>query len=247
MKKICTKCNNEKETSEFHKSKDGKFGVRAICKECLRACDRLFYEKNKEIIKPVKNKKQKIYYSNNKEKIKKYSISYYHKNKILKGRPKKVEKTKIIKLKAPTKTRSEIWKNYYINNKERLKTIRQLPEEKIKRNIYKFVSRALNKTNKSARTIELLGLSIDEYREYLECLFTDKMTWGNYGKYWHIDHVVPLSTFNLNNLEEQKKAFNFRNTRPLEAKENIRKGNRCTASIFDLINKNYVLNLSLER
>jgi len=32
--KICTKCNIEKEITEFYSEKSGKFGVKALCKEC---------------------------------------------------------------------------------------------------------------------------------------------------------------------------------------------------------------------
>lgn len=32
--KICSKCKIEKESSEFHKNKNGKFGVHSICKNC---------------------------------------------------------------------------------------------------------------------------------------------------------------------------------------------------------------------
>lgn len=43
---------------------------------------------------------------------------------------------------------------------------------------------------------------------------------------WHIDHVMPLSKFDLNNPEEVKKAFTPENHQWLTAKENIRKGNK---------------------
>ena len=43
---------------------------------------------------------------------------------------------------------------------------------------------------------------------------------------WHIDHVFPLSKFDLNNPEEVKKAFAPENHQWLTAKENIRKGNK---------------------
>lgn len=36
MKKTCSKCNKEKQLSEFHKEKKGKLGVRAECKECAK-------------------------------------------------------------------------------------------------------------------------------------------------------------------------------------------------------------------
>ena len=34
--KTCTKCGEEKELTEFHKDKDGKYGVKSRCKECIR-------------------------------------------------------------------------------------------------------------------------------------------------------------------------------------------------------------------
>lgn len=43
---------------------------------------------------------------------------------------------------------------------------------------------------------------------------------------WHIDHIIPLVRFNLNNLEEIKKAFAPNNLQWLPALENIRKKDR---------------------
>ena len=48
----------------------------------------------------------------------------------------------------------------------------------------------------------------------------------NYGKIWHIDHVIPISKFDLNNNEEQLVAFNWRNTMPLSSRENLSKNNK---------------------
>jgi hypothetical protein len=50
----------------------------------------------------------------------------------------------------------------------------------------------------------------------------------NHGKEWHIDHVIPISKFDLNNQEEQILAFNWRNTMPLSCKENLSKNNKIT-------------------
>ena len=38
------------------------------------------------------------------------------------------------------------------------------------------------------------------------------------------DHVRPCSLFDLTDLEEQKKCFNFKNLQPLWAEENLSKG-----------------------
>ena len=52
------------------------------------------------------------------------------------------------------------------------------------------------------------------------------MSFENYGKLWHIDHVIPCSFFKLDNLNEQKKCFHWSNLRPLYAKKNLEKSNK---------------------
>jgi len=59
-KKVCTKCNIEKDLSFFPKDKNRKDGYYVTCKSCRK----LKYESNKEIIKD----KSKKYYHINKEK-----------------------------------------------------------------------------------------------------------------------------------------------------------------------------------
>ena len=61
------------------------------------------------------------------------------------------------------------------------------------------------------------------------------MAWDNYGgrtedprKTWHIDHIIPHSSFNYISLEdtEFQKCWALENLRPLEKIENMKKGNR---------------------
>ena len=46
--KICTKCKNQKELTEFGKSKYSKEGHKIYCKECSRADQKKYRDKNKE-------------------------------------------------------------------------------------------------------------------------------------------------------------------------------------------------------
>lgn len=50
--KICSKCNIEKEISNFHKQLKGKFGVTSICKDC----DKQYYLSNKNNILKINKK-----------------------------------------------------------------------------------------------------------------------------------------------------------------------------------------------
>jgi hypothetical protein len=83
---------------------------------------------------------------------------------------------------------------------------------------------------KSKKTIEYLGCNAEQYFDWLSCSFIDGLCFENHGKEWHIDHVIPLSQFNLENEEEQLIAFNWRNTMPLSCRENLKKNNKIIKS-----------------
>jgi hypothetical protein len=74
MKKICSKCNEEKELSEFHKKKNMKDGHRNECKECVKGIqkkykeDPKFIKKEKSMIK-IDMKTKKMRYSKEKKNI----------------------------------------------------------------------------------------------------------------------------------------------------------------------------------
>jgi len=107
-------------------------------------------------------------------------------------------------------------KNWRDNDLEELK-------RKIRSNILRYIK------NKNKRTMEYLGCSREEYMKWLMSNNND-YTYENHGKEWHIDHVIPLSKFNINDEEEQLIAFNWRNTMPLSCKENLKKNNKIIKS-----------------
>lgn len=49
------------------------------------------------------------------------------------------------------------------------------------------------------------------------------MNWDNYAEYWHIDHTIPLTFFDLTSVEQQRICFNWTNLRPLEKNLNMSK------------------------
>lgn len=62
MNKTCSKCGEMKPLDEFYKSKDGKYGRRAICKKCF-------------------GKQSKKHTQEHPEKYRKYALKYYYKNR----------------------------------------------------------------------------------------------------------------------------------------------------------------------
>lgn len=81
---------------------------------------------------------------------------------------------------------------------------------------------ALKGLNKSQTTQELIGCSIEQLKAHLESQFEPWMNWDNYGKYgWHIDHIIPISKFDLTDAEQLKAACNFKNLKPIHWRANI--------------------------
>lgn len=85
--------------------------------------------------------------------------------------------------------------------------------------IYKCLTRY---SRKCKSTVEYIGCDVDTLVKWLEYQFDEGMTWENYGKVWTIDHVIPLSKFDLTNEKNQKVAFNWSNMHP--SKDNFCKG-----------------------
>lgn len=76
--------------------------------------------------------------------------------------------------------------------------------------------------NKVFSSTKLLGCNLDFFRKHIESQFSSKMNWGNYGRVWHLDHIIPCAKFDLTKDNELRKCFHYNNYRPLLAKKNIR-------------------------
>lgn len=77
---------------------------------------------------------------------------------------------------------------------------------------------------------EMVGYSADQLRLHLERQFLRGMSWENYGAAWHIDHILPLSSFVIDGPDsaELKAAWALTNLRPLWSPDNRAKGARRT-------------------
>ena len=99
-----------------------------------------------------------------------------------------------------------------IENKKRDKTTRQLRGH----------IRLASKTGMvRPHLLEVLGCTIDEFHAYIESLWTEGMSWDNYGYYgWHYDHIKPCASFDRDDPEDLNKCFHYTNYQPLWRKDN---------------------------
>ncbi len=225
--KKCKKCLLEKDINVFSNNKRNKDGKETKCKECiniknkenkekLRESQRRWREKNPDY---MKNYGQS-------DKIKEYQKEYYkeHKEEYIK---RKQEWRK----NNPEASKEER-KNYIENNREKVnkyhsnwkkeKRVKDVTY-KLKENMSRRIRYELNtllKGKKTQRTFEYLGCSIEELKTYLESKFIENMSWDNYGKAWHIDHIIPCNAWDFSNEFENKCCWNYRNLQPLNSTEN---------------------------
>lgn len=100
------------------------------------------------------------------------------------------------------------------------------PEFKIACNLRKKLWRLLKRQCKCQNVddvVRFVGCKPDQFKGWIESQFDASMTWDNYGTMWSIDHVIPCSSINLEDDEQQIKSFNWSNLRPVVKAQNYRK------------------------
>jgi hypothetical protein len=207
-RKICSKCELEKSNDKFYER-----GY--ICRDCNNLKRRIKYNENEELRK----------------KLIQNASNFKHNKVIERQKLKEEEQLKIGIENKLCKYCDQIkLKSRFRHNRLKCKDCeRDEPLEKFKRYIRTRIYNCLRYKNKTKHAIEYLGCSSDEYFKWI-FNYNENYNLENHGKEWHIDHVIPLSRFNLDNEEQQLIAFNWRNTMPLSCEENLLKNNKIIKS-----------------
>ncbi len=162
-------------------------------------------------------------------------------SKIIKENLKKLQKTESFKAKRRAKD-----KLFYSDPKNRehkrqqeikyrKKRRAQDPDFLIKCKIRTRICMALKnkKVKKSLKTVDLIGCSYEFLRMHIERQFKHGMCWNKKHSF-HIDHIRPLSSFDLTDPEQLKNACHWTNLQPLYPEENMRKGSKIIEDSFGL-------------
>jgi len=111
------------------------------------------------------------------------------------------------------------------------------PQHKIRKNLSKRLWDVLRKSGecKNTSVMKYLGCTKDQLIRHLESKFTKGMTWGNYGRGWHVDHIQPCASFDHTREDHLKICWHWTNLQPLWAEENVRKGDSLQSIQFQLL------------
>lgn len=201
MSKCCSRCECRKEVGDFNKNKRSSDGYDAWCRDCHK-------QYNKEHHEVIARKKRELV-ERNREQVKKYMYDYTQKNK----EPLKVKR-----------------REYVDNNREKINanTRKRQKEDiqfKLKETLRKKLLKLLGGVKSETATF-YLGCSADELRVWLEFQFEPEMTWENHGSYWEIDHILPVSRFDMTKEFDKRVCFRWTNLQPLLKLENNLKNNK---------------------
>jgi hypothetical protein len=160
--------------------------------------------------------KNKIWRQNNQEHIKEKQKEYRE----IYG--KEIDKKQWAKRKNDEeyKKKFKLYRNKY--EKEKRKNDINF---KLKQNVGRRIREVLTNFGfvKSDKTLNYVGCNLQDLQNHLQSTFKEGMSWGNYGKEWHIDQIIPCSAWKLSNENELKMCFHYTNLQALWASDNIYK------------------------
>jgi hypothetical protein len=224
--KKCSGCKKAKTEGSFAFRKDtGK--LRNKCKDC----EKLYFAKRYAKKADEEREKRREHYKNNKKQYKERAKEWKRANpEKVKASNRKAYYRDIEITRERERVRSKKYREKYPDRirktkRKYRKNKKYTIQERISGNLRSRFRAAIRGNYKTGSAVKDLGCSIAELKEYLEQRFDAGMSWENYGKHgWHIDHIMPLSMFDLTDPEQVKCACHYTNLQPLWAKDNLSKG-----------------------
>jgi hypothetical protein len=195
-----------------------------LCRQCYNKRPKV---KNIALSKERRRQAQAKYFRANKEKMNIDSAKNYALNKD-KINQQKREKNKDANCKAQKLLRNYNYRQRHkdsINFKLRERYHNDV-SHRIKRQLRNRLNKIVKYNRKFGSAVKDLGCSINFLKTYLTEQFTDGMSWDNWGQgvdKWQIDHIRPLSQFNLEDRDELLVACHYTNLRPLWHSEHVKK------------------------
>lgn len=111
----------------------------------------------------------------------------------------------------------------FSNSRERYHRMMADDAQRLKKRLMSRIWSAMKRQRvNGAGAFALVGCTVEQLREHIAKQFTEGMTFENYGE-WHVDHIRPCASFDLNDPEQLKTCFNWQNLQPLWAADNLRK------------------------
>lgn len=107
---------------------------------------------------------------------------------------------------------------------------------KQKKRLYSLFKKYITWKSPGTEIRQYLGVEVGLLREWIESNMTAEMNWGNYGKVWVIDHIVPIRMFDIFDKEQLAICWHYKNLMPLLLEDNEKKNGNVFFS-FELLSE----------
>lgn len=194
--KTCTRCGFEKDRSDFYKRTKSPDGLQPLCKKC------------------------------NDEKTKQYYADHPGIGAVISARRRVNHPEETITTQRGYRARNPGRGAAYTKRHEEKNA--SDPNFRLKKRLRTRLNHAI-RDKKAGSAVSDMGCVVGVLKAHLESLFLGGMTWDNWGAgigKWNIDHIMPLSAFDLTDRQHFLLANHYLNLQPLWAVENIVKGNK---------------------
>lgn len=204
-KRKCRTCNVVKEMDDFRKN-------RRICRDCNKQADveYLQTDRRKEMAA-----KFKAVTENDIEPLQ----EFYKDHNV--NIPEDIKVEDIKKLPEINKKNKRVHRKIYIKKQRKVM-------DEHERKFVKACRLRLKRffKSKSHKSLQCIGCDSVLLKKWFAFNLTADMTLENHGSVWHIDHVLPISLFDLTQDRELTICFHWSNLSPLHRIKNMAKGNR---------------------
>jgi len=229
--KFCNRCKIEKKKELFGKDKSTKTQLSVYCKECTKVIN-----KEKRLVN-IDKIKVKLCLKRQQPSPKTKKCRICEKEKGINDFSKNINH-KYGFHDACKECYIDAWRIYCSQNRNKIRAINRksylINREKNENNPAFVVARLTRRRIFDAcraqmikpklKPLELIGCSWQQFAEYLESKFGDKLSWDNRGLHgWHIDHIKPCASFDLSDEQQLKQCFHYTNCQPLWYSDNISK------------------------
>jgi hypothetical protein len=226
--KTCLMCKDALAVSCFYKSSSSKDGYQYWCKSCS-LLEKKVYQKKEENAPKIQTIRQKYRSTHNGYKPDPTLISK------LCPSCKNTKPSSAFALNCHSKNgyKSQCKDCSNRKTKERRKDHQPSPKERFVQNLRVRCRLALDGKLKAAPTRKMLGCSWDEAIERIKYMLEPGWDIENAGNLWEVDHIRPVSKFNLEDPEQQYICFHHSNLQPLSCFANRSKHDKYNPKSFD--------------
>lgn len=222
--KVCTKCGEAKpETMEFYRLKKSN---------ACRACERAYTREHRKAhlaeraayMRAYRKKNPEIIADCEKRRLEKYREQIYAANRAAYAANREA------RLETNRQWREENREAHLVRRRAIAQRDKRVPKHRVSKAISGSLRQALQNKKDGAHWEAIVGYTREQLVYHLERQFKRGMTWANFGTKWHIDHIVPVSSFTFTSADdpEVRACWALTNLRPLWKLDNLSKHARRT-------------------